>query len=120
WGPYDSPLIDNYWLLEGGQLSAGSIISWFLREHYEDRTDIDKVFDELNHRASLIEIGSEGLLTLDHWQGNRTPYRDPHAKGAIIGLTLAHDKYHIYRSILESIALGTTNVIKTMQDLDIP
>lgn len=120
WGPYDSPLLEDYWLLEGGQLSAGSIISWFLSEYYENNIDMDKVYDELNYHTSQIEIGSEGLLTLDHWQGNRTPYRDPHAKGAIIGLTLAHNKYHIYRSILESIALGTTNVIKTMQSLGVP
>src|SRR5699024_2217673 len=65
-------------------------------------------------------IGSDGLIMLDHWQGNRTPYRDPLAKGAIVGLTLSHNKYHIYRAILESIALGTNNVINKMRSLNIP
>lgn len=120
WGPYDSPLIDDYWLLEGGQLSAGSIISWFLREYYTNQTDTKKIYEELNYHISHLEIGSEGLLMLDHWQGNRSPYRDPYAKGAIIGLTPGHTKYHIYRAILESIALGTTNVIDMMRRSDVP
>lgn len=119
WGPYDSPLLDDKWLIEGGQLSAGSIISWFMREFYESKANDLSVFDDLNEEIKNIDIGCEGLLTLDNWQGNRSPYRDPYAKGAFIGLTPAHTKFHMYRSILESIALGTTNVIKAISSLNI-
>jgi ribulose kinase len=115
WGPYDSPLIENHWLLEGGQLSSGSIISWFIKEFYPDKTDLSSVYDELEENIKTIDPGSEGLIVLDSWKGNRTPYKNPYASGAFIGLTLAHSKYHIYRAILESIAFGTKNVIETFK-----
>lgn len=119
WGPYDAPLLDNHWLIEGGQLSAGSIISWFMKEFYGEQGNHSTIFNELNAKIQEIDIGSQGLRMLDNWQGNRSPYRDPYAKGALVGLTAAHTKVHIYRSILESIALGTTNVINTITSLDI-
>lgn len=119
WGPYDAPLLDDHWLIEGGQLSAGSIISWFMREFYEEKANNPAIYDELNEKIQDIDIGCQGLRMLDNWQGNRSPYRDPYAKGAFVGLTTAHTKFHMYRSILEAIALGTTNVIKTISSLDI-
>lgn len=120
WGPYDSPLLEDHWLLEGGQLSCGSIISWFLKEFYEGRTDKAEIFKELETEILTIDAGSDGLIVLDSWKGNRTPYKTPYATGAFIGLTLSHTKYHIYRAILEAIAFGTKNVIRTMRHSSIP
>ncbi|MEK9199383.1 FGGY-family carbohydrate kinase [Ureibacillus sp. FSL E2-3493] len=120
WGPYDSPLIENYWLLEGGQLSCGSLISWFLNEFYTDCTNLDEIYLELDEKIKEINAGSEGLIILDSWKGNRTPYKNPYASGAFIGLTLSHTKFHIYRAILESIAFGTKNVIQTFKNSSIP
>lgn len=120
WGPYDSPLIDGHWLLEGGQLSCGSIITWFLNEFYSGRKDFNEIFTELEKNIQDIEVGSEGLIVLDSWKGNRTPYKTPYATGAFIGLTLSHTKFHIYRAILESIAFGTKNVIETFRNSSIP
>lgn len=120
WGPYDSPLLAGHWLIEGGQLSCGSIISWFLQEFYAERLDKTEVFAELEKEVLAIDAGSEGLMVLDSWKGSRTPYKTPHATGAFIGLTLSHNKYHIYRAILEAIAFGTKNVIRTMNRSGIP
>jgi len=30
WGPYPSALLDDHWLIEGGQVSGGSILSWLV------------------------------------------------------------------------------------------
>ncbi|MFB9219883.1 FGGY-family carbohydrate kinase [Kurthia sibirica] len=115
WGPYDEPLVENLWLLEGGQLSCGSIISWFLQEFYPAECDKSAIYAELEREIKLISPGSDGLLILDSWKGNRTPYKTPYATGAMIGLTLSHTKYHIYRAILETIAFGTKNIIRTFE-----
>lgn len=29
WGPYDGAVLDNMWLLEGGQISASGLVNWF-------------------------------------------------------------------------------------------
>lgn len=122
WGPYQDAVLPDSWLIEGGQLSCGSLISWFLEQYYPQQSDESKaaVYQELIEQAARIEPGSNGLVMMDSWQGNRTPYRNPYATGAVVGLTLAHTKYHLFRAILESVAYGTNNVIRFFRDADIP
>ncbi len=111
WGPYKEPLWKGLNLLEAGQTSSGSILSWFIEKvarHYvfeADRRDLNP-FDLLDAEASKVSPGSEGVLVLDHWQGNRTPYKDPDSRGVIYGLTLGHDASHIGRAIYEGISFG--------------
>jgi sugar (pentulose or hexulose) kinase len=66
----------------------------------------------LNEAAAKIAPGCEGLLVLDHFQGNRTPYTDAASRGAITGLTLKHTPAHIYRAIIEGICLGTKLIVE--------
>jgi sugar (pentulose or hexulose) kinase len=66
----------------------------------------------LNEEAAKIEPGCEGLLVLDHFQGNRTPYTDALSRGAITGLTLKHTPAHIYRAIIEGVCLGTKLIVE--------
>lgn len=115
WGPYKDAIIPDLFCMEGGQVSAGSITKWFL-----DEFDIkgSSPYQVMENEAGKIPIGSEGLVLLDYFQGNRTPYKDPMAKGVIYGLTLRHSKAHIYRAILEGIAFGMRNIIDNMETSD--
>ncbi|MDD4691700.1 MAG: FGGY-family carbohydrate kinase [Eubacterium aggregans] len=118
WGPYNNPIVPGLWLLEGGQISAGSIVKWFMREW--DLNKLDNPYAHMNALIDEIEPGAEGLVALDFFQGNRTPYKDPNAKGVIYGLTLSHTKAHIYRALLESVALGTKNIIDNFESQGCP
>ena len=69
----------------------------------------------LNARASSLPPGSDGLVVLEHWQGNRTPWTDPWSRGVIRGLTLSHTPAHVYRAILEGVAYGTEVILRTMR-----
>jgi len=113
WGPYNNAIVPDQWLLEGGQISAGSIVKWFMREF--DLNKMDNPYAYMNELIADIPAGAEGLVALDFFQGNRTPYKDANAKGVIYGLTLSHTKAHIYRALLESVALGTKNIIDNFE-----
>jgi ribulose kinase len=93
-------------IIEGGQTSTGSVIAWFKR-HFAEHTS----FEALNEGAAVVPPGAEGLLVLDHFQGNRTPYTDALSRGAITGLTLKHTPAHVFRAIIEGICLGTRLII---------
>lgn len=121
WGPYPHALIDNLWLLEGGQVSCGSLTRWFKDQMAKELayTQAGKEpYQVLMEEADQVPPGSEGLVVLDTWQGNRTPYRDPLAKGCIWGLTLSHSRAHIYRALLESVAYGTKNILNCFSESD--
>ncbi|GHE02164.1 carbohydrate kinase [Defluviimonas sp. 20V17] len=111
WGAYaDLPAAGRY-MLEGGQTSTGSIIAW-LGRLMNGTMDLDA----LNRLAAGLEPGADGLIVQDHFQGNRTPYTDPLSRGAIVGLTLAHEPQHIFRAIMEGIGFGTRLILDTMAE----
>jgi FGGY-family pentulose kinase len=113
WGPYNDPVVPGTWLLEGGQISAGSIVKWFMREF--GLSGMDDPYSYMNKNIANIPPGADGLVALDFFQGNRTPYKDPNASGVIFGLKLSHTKEHIYKALLESVALGTKNIIDNFE-----
>jgi ribulose kinase len=85
WGTYMDGVYPGKPIIEGGQTSTGSVIAWFKR-HFAEHTS----WETLNAGAAAVPPGAEGLLVLDHFQGNRTPYTDALSRGAITGLTLKH------------------------------
>ena len=107
WGTYMDAVYPDKPIIEGGQTSTGSVIAWFKR-HFASQT----TFDAMNEEATTIEPGCEGLVVLDHFQGNRTPYTDAMSRGAITGLTLKHTPAHVYRAIIEGICLGTKLIVE--------
>jgi ribulose kinase len=108
WGPYPHALIDGLWMVEGGQVSAGSVLSWLSRKIFQLDEQGER---ELIAAAAAHPVGGTGLMMLDFFMGNRTPYRDPHLRGALLGLSLDHDRTAIYRSAVESVALASANVV---------
>ena len=50
------------------------------------------------------------------FQGLGAPYWDPYARGMIIGITRATNKYHIIRATVESMAYQTADVIRLMEN----
>jgi ribulose kinase len=117
WGPYPHALVDDHWLVEAGQVSAGSVLTWFEKNLFE----LDAAGRvALREKAAAIPVGGTGLVTLDYFMGNRTPYREPLLRGAILGLSLGHDRASMYRSAIEGVALASANVLKRVHELKVP
>jgi ribulose kinase len=106
WGAYPDIVYPGRYIVEGGQTSTGSIINW-LRRFCGGKLDLAV----LNEKAAMLEPGSDGLIVQDHFQGNRTPYTDPLSRGAIVGLTLAHEPHHVFRAMVEGIGFGTRAIL---------
>jgi ribulose kinase len=117
WGPYPDAIADGTFLLEGGQTATGSIVQWLLGLAGladDDAAGRMRVLAALESEARHVPVGAEGLLVLDHFQGNRTPHKDPHARGAFIGLTLAHSRAHLLRGAYEAVAFGTRAILENL------
>jgi ribulose kinase len=110
WGPYEDCVYRGSSVIEGGQTSTGSIIKWFTNNFCATAS-----LKELNEAAQRIPPGADGLVALDHFQGNRMPYTDPKSRGALVGLTLAHTPAHLYRAIIEGVCFGTESILRAFQ-----
>lgn len=77
---------------------------------------LDSTEDVLNEQAADIPAGSDGLMTVLNWLA---PTDAPWRKGAFLGFDGRQGKYHLYRSVLEGIAMtmfDKTNAMMTELD----
>ncbi|QFY06578.1 sugar kinase [Nonomuraea phyllanthi] len=108
WGPYPDALHTGRWLVEGGQVSAGSVLAW-AGERLMGRPRAE--LGGLIKAAAALPPVDHGLIVLDYFMGNRTPLRDPRLRGAVLGLTLGSSPEQVYRAAVEGVAYGTRQVI---------
>jgi xylulokinase len=102
--------VPGNWHMMGVMLSAAGSLRW-LRDTFSPGTG----YDELLLPASQVAIGAEGLLFLPYLTGERTPYPDPLARGAFVGLTLRHNLASLTRAVLEGVAFGLRDSLELVK-----
>ena len=108
-------LFEDEYALMAGTSTSGSITQWFKKEFAKDLNS-DSVFEEMIKLAEKSPIGSNNLITLPYFSGERTPIQNPNACGIIFGLNLTHTRGDIYRSIIEGISFGANHIIETFKN----
>jgi xylulokinase len=100
--------------LSGGMATSGAALRWF-----RDNFSRDQPFSVLDEEAAGVPAGSEGLVVLPYFSGERTPLHDSQARGLILGLTLSHTRGHVYRALLEGMAYGLAHHFELMADVGV-
>jgi glycerol kinase len=99
----------NEYALEGSVFIAGAVVQWLRDElgFFESSNQIEKL------AASVLDSG--GVFLVPAFTGLGAPYWDPHARGALVGLTRGTSRAHIARAALEAIAYQSAEVLEAMQ-----
>jgi xylulokinase len=105
------------WYVMGVVLSAGGAFAWYREQFARELADAPDAAMLLNEEGATIPVGAEGVTFLPYLQGERTPHRDAAARGAILGLTLAHTRAHVTRAVLEGIAFALRDSVSLIQSL---
>ena len=103
-----------------GTNAAGSLTKWFRDVLFPDAVSLEKeggpdAYETMLKGVGEIPPGSDGLITLPYFAGERTPVNDPDARGVLFGLTLGHTRAHLYRSALESVGFSIMQQIRLME-----
>ena len=96
--------------LAAGTSTAGSLIGWL------QKLTGNASFGDLMAEAESVPPGSEGLLMLPYFAGERTPVFDPQARGVVAGLTLRHGRGHLFRAAYEGISFGIRQIFERFDD----
>ncbi len=116
--------VPNKWHVMGVMLSAGGSLRWYRDAFCHPEkvvaglTGVDP-YEIITREAAQAPAGSEGLLFLPYLTGERTPYPDPLARGAFVGLTVRHTKAHLARAVLEGVAFGLRDSLEIMKSMGI-
>lgn len=115
--------VPGRWHVMGVTQAAGLSLRWF-RAQFSARSGAgdapSESYEQLVAEASSAPPGADGLLWAPYLMGERTPHLDPHARGALIGLTAQHTRGHVIRSILEGVAFSLRDSLEIFGELKIP
>ena len=115
-------LTDEYWVL-GGAINNGGIAFRWARDKFAsteqrvaDKLGLD-AYELLSRYAEQKPAGSDGLIMLPFFSGERAPYWNADARGVLFGLNLNHGKRHLVRATLEGIVYRMFSIYSALKDV---
>jgi len=125
--------VPGRWHVMGVTQAAGLSLRWFrdtfgvCRPEFERDTGAGQFepgtrdpYEFLSEEAQKAPPGAEGLLWAPYLMGERTPHLDPHARGALVGITPSHHRGHIVRAILEGVAFSLKDSFSIFREMNVP
>jgi xylulokinase len=113
--------IPGRWHVMGVTQAAGLSLRWFRDRFASDvANDGRDPYDRLTDEATTVPAGADGLLWAPYLMGERTPHLDPHARGALVGLTASHTRAHVVRAILEGVAFSLKDTLTIFGEMHVP
>jgi glycerol kinase len=101
--------------LEGSVFIGGAVVQWI-----RDGLGLVRTAPEIEPLAASVPDNG-GVYLVPAFAGLGAPHWDPHARGAIVGLTRGSSRAHIARAALESIAYQVADLLDAMAaDAGIP
>jgi xylulokinase len=102
------------WFHMGVMLSAAGSLRWL-----HDEVTPNQSYDELNTMVERVPRGAEGLVFAPYLTGERHPYPDPYARGALVGFTLRHGVAHMVRAVMEGVSFGMRDTLELLRGLGV-
>jgi xylulokinase len=118
----DYHLVPGLYVPNGCMATGGSGLNWFVNsfaggEQSKAEANGMSLHQWLDHLASAVPPGAQGVRILPYFLGEKTPIHDADVRGAILGLSLAHGPAHLWRALLESYAYAIVHHIEVLNDM---
>jgi len=98
----------DIWLVGGAINNGGVVVDWMNKIMY----NIEGVngYAQLMEEARLVPPGSDGLLILPYFSGERSPHWNPNLRASFLGVDIHHNRSHFARAILEGVSFCIKDV----------
>lgn len=106
-----SHVVPGLYTVSASSMAGASAAGWFARSFCADGSGSadGMAWAALEELAAGVAPGSDGVIFLPYIHGERSPFYDPDASGAFLGLKRWHGKEHLARAVLEGVALNIAN-----------
>jgi len=113
-------IVPGYVLPCGSMQSAGGSYAWLKKEicRIETKEAAERgisPYELINEEIEKSSPGAKGLLFLPYLLGERSPWWNPYARGAFIGLTMEHKREDVLRSVLEGVTFNLNIILEVFK-----
>lgn len=102
-------VVPGYFVPTATMQAGGGSLAW-IADLLSGAEEPDR-FDRLVRSAHSVDASAEDLFFLPHLLGERSPYWNPRAKAAFVGLSRHHGPAHLTRAVLEGVAFNLATCI---------
>ena len=110
-------LIPGYYFALGTMQAAGGAYGWLERLLYPQGNE--QALQTMDTEAAGVPVGANSLLFLPYLMGERSPYWNPQARGALVGLAMPHGQPEFARAVLEGVALNLGLILEALREQDV-
>ncbi|AOW91725.1 hypothetical protein BFN03_00875 [Rhodococcus sp. WMMA185] len=90
-------------------LTAGGNLDWV-----RDEVAHGSGYAELNATAAAAPVGSNGVIYLPYLTGERSPFRDPHARACYIGISHQTTHADLIRAVMEGVCFAYRSLFEVL------
>lgn len=103
--------VPGYLHPSGTMQTAGSSFKWLAdqlcaTEAHDAARNGGSLYQKMDEVIAAVPPGANGVLFLPYMLGERTPWWNPEARGAFIGMQLASTRADMMRAVMEGIAMN--------------
>lgn len=115
-------LTDDCWFIIGAINNGGIAQRWVKdklasnEQLLAEKLGVDS-YELLSQYAAKKPAGSDGLIMLPFFAGERAPNWNANARGVLFGLNLSHGKRHIVRATLEGVVYRMFSVYNALDEV---
>jgi len=110
-------LIPDFYCPLGTMQAAGGAYGWLERLLHPE--EIGQALQIMDTQAGSVPAESGNLLFLPYLMGERSPYWNPMARGALIGLAMPHSQAEFARAVLEGVAFNLKLILDALRAQDV-
>lgn len=110
-------IVPNMFMPTGTMQAAGAAYQWArdqlcLPEVQAAAALGESPYELMDLEAEKSPVGANGLIFLPYLLGERSPYWNPQARGAFIGLTIRHTRADLIRAVLEGVTMNLRIILE--------
>ena len=108
--------IDEQTFISGGAVNnGGNAVHWTIKKLKGLSHPGQKDYETFYKQVGNVPAGSEGLLCLPYFIGERAPVWDERSSGAFIGVKAHHTQVHFHRAALEGVCFALHQVLQDVE-----
>jgi xylulokinase len=107
-------LVPDRYFPVGTMQAGGGSYDWLERILRGDDAGTP-IYQAMDAQAATVPVGARGLLFLPYLLGERSPYWNPLARGAFVGLAMPHGRAELTRAVLEGVALNMRLILDALR-----
>lgn len=109
-------LVPGVYTAIGTAQTIGAALGWMAREVCMPDAEGRPNWAGVEELAASAAPGCHGLFFLPYLMGERAPIWDANARGVWCGLTLAHTRSHLARSVYEGVSFALRSILEAVED----